>query len=147
MKIVVGSDRSGYPMKRRLVPFLESQGHTVQDVGIFDAESQCPFPELSQLVTGKILNGEAERGIMSCGSGIGAHIAANKVPGIRAALVHDMLTARECVESLNAQVMCFGGEIIGEEMICSFARQFLTARFKDDAASRALVAKIETLDP
>jgi ribose 5-phosphate isomerase B len=147
MNVVIASDRSGFPMKRKLLTFLNSLGYTLIDVGTFDAESQCPFPIGAQLVTAKILSGEAERGIMSCGSGIGAHIAANKVPGIRAALVHDILTARECVEQLDATVMCFGGEIIGETMVYTLAQRFLQARFKDDTASKALVAKIEGLDP
>lgn len=147
MNVVIASDRSGFPMKRKLMPYLKSLGYTLLDVGTYDSESQCPFPVGAQLVTAKILNGEAERGIMSCGSGIGAHIATNKVPGMRSALVHDILTARECVESLDAKVMCFGGEIIGEPAMRLFVTTFLEARFKDDAASRALVAKIEELDP
>ncbi len=147
MNVVVSSDRSGFPMKRKLLPHLESLGYAVIDVGTYDADSQCPFPIGAQKLTARILSGEAERGIMSCGSGIGAHIAANKVPGIRAALVHDMLTARECVESLDAQVMCFGGEIVGDEMACALVRLFLEARFKDDAESRDLVARIEAMSP
>lgn len=147
MRIVVGSDRSGFAMKQKLTPFLESMGHTLVDVGIFAESEQYPFPILAQLATRKILDGEVDRAILSGGSGIGLLVAANKVPGIRAAFIHDVLAAREAVEDFDVQVMCYGGKVAGEGIIRACAEAFLDARFKGDAAAQARVDRIGTLDP
>lgn len=134
-------------MKQKLAAFLEAKGHALIDIGTRDALEQCPFPTVAQLATSKILAAEADRAILSGGSGIGLLIAANKVPGIRAALVHDLLTAREAVEHLDVQVMCCGGQVVGEALIQACAQAFLDSRFQGDSAGLSRIDAIRSLDP
>ena len=134
-------------MKLKLAPSLEAMGHTLIDVGTFVESEQCPFPILAQLATRKILDGEADRAILSGGSGIGLLVAANKVPGIRAAFIHDVLAAREAVEDFDVQVMCCGGKVAGEGLVQACAEVFLNARFKGDATAKSSIDRIGTLDP
>ena len=127
MRIVVGSDHAGFALKGPIVRALTDWGHTVEDVGGYTAE-EVDFPDIAQRLCGAILAGEAERGVMVCGTGIGACMAANKVPGIRAALCHDVHSAHQCVEHDHANVCCLGAQIVGEWLALDLLRAYLDAK-------------------
>ena len=105
MVISVGSDHAGYGLKVKMIPYLESLGHTIIDNGNNGAEDVVFFPEVARAVCRPVLEGTAERGIMFCGTGVGASVACNKIPGIRASIVHDYQCAHQCVEHDHVNVM------------------------------------------
>jgi len=146
MKVVIGSDHNGFPMKKQLIQYLEDEGYDFMHVGVFD-EASIELPVATALVTDKIVSGEAERGILVCGSGIGALIAANKTPGIRAALVHDFHSAHQCVEHDDANVMCIGGLVIGEWLLRDLVKAFIEAKFLvEDENRQRRVQKLNAMD-
>src|SRR5262245_66445400 len=112
MKIVVGSDQAGCPMKAVMLAFLKEQGHDIEDVGSYDP-NPVDFPDIARKVAAAITSGRADRGLMVCGTGVGASIGANKMKGICAAVCHDVHTVHQCVEHGDVHVMCIGTEIIG----------------------------------
>ena len=114
MKLAIGSDHAGYPLKVQLLDVLRRKGHEIQDYGSYD-EKPVDFPDIAKKVTAAILSGEAERGIMFCGTGVGAAIACNKVRGIRASVCHDLYTAHQCVEHDDVQIIALGAQIVGYE--------------------------------
>jgi ribose 5-phosphate isomerase B len=128
MVIVLGADHGGYEMKRLLGADLLKQGHSVVDVGVNGPEA-ADYPDYAKKVALAVVSGKAERGIMICGSGVGAAIAANKVPGIRAGLCHDTFSARQGVEDDDANVLCMGARVIGVELAREVVAAFLKARF------------------
>jgi ribose 5-phosphate isomerase B len=132
MRIVIGSDHAGYSLKLALVHYLRTKEHTVFDVGTDNPDQPVDHPDFARLVAEKIINGEAERGIMVCGSGVGASISANKIPGIYAATCHDTYSAHQGVEHNNMNVLCLGGRIIGAALAQEIADTFLNARFMAD---------------
>src|SRR5690606_33032669 len=107
MRIVIGSDHAGWPLKQSVVDHIRSLGHEVHDVGSYD-DAPVDFPDIAKALTDRILSGEADRGIMVCGTGVGASIAANKVRGVRAAVCHDVHSAHQSVEHDDVNVMCIG---------------------------------------
>jgi len=127
VRIVVGSDHAGFALKGPIVRALEAWGHDVQDVGGYSAE-EVDFPDIAGRLCRAILGGEAERGVMVCGTGIGACMAANKVPGIRAALCHDVHSAHQCVEHDHANVCCLGAQIVGEWLALDLLKAYLDAQ-------------------
>lgn len=131
MKIVIGGDHCGFELKMQMSPLMKRWGYEIVDVGCYD-DKPCDFPDITKTLTSKILSGEAERGILFCGTGIGAAMAANKVPGIRAAICHDYYCSHQSVEHNNANVMCIGGQIVGEWATPDLIKTFLEARFKAD---------------
>lgn len=145
MKIVIGGDHAGYKLKEQILPFLEEEGHEVIHVGSFTPD-MVDFPDIAKKVCEAINTGKADRGIMVCGTGVGAAIACNKCPGIRASVVHDIYTAHQCVEHDNVQVMAIGGQIIGDVVAKELIRLFLNAEFSVSEEFRARVAKLEKMD-
>ena len=145
MRLVVGGDHAGFPLKGPVVDVLRSWGHQVTDVG---THSQDPvdFPDIAEEVCRRVLSGEADRGIMVCGTGVGASIAANKIPGIRAALCHDVYSAHQCVEHDDVNVLCLGAQIVGEKLAFDLLRAFLEARFRAEEHFRRRVAKLGELE-
>src|SRR5258708_19634340 len=110
MKIVVGSDHAGFPMKAEVLAFLKESGHEVLDVGSFDP-APVDFPDIARKVAAAITSGQVERGLMVCGTGVGASIGANKMKGIRAAVCHDVHSAHQCVGPDDVNVMCIGAHL------------------------------------
>src|SRR4051812_2200345 len=110
MKLVVGSDHAGFPMKAEILAFLKDKGHEVLDVGSYDP-NPVDFPDIARQVAATITSGRAQRGLMICGTGVGASIGANKMKGIRAAVCHDVHSAHQCVEHDDVNVMCIGAQI------------------------------------
>lgn len=145
MRIAVGSDHAGFGLKRALMTELERDGHELTDFGSYDPEP-VDFPDIARLVCRAILEGKAERGIMFCGSGVGAAIACNKVRGIRASVCHDVFTAHQCVEHDDVQVIALGGQIVGPTVALELIRIFIKARFSDGEEFRRRVAKLDEMD-
>ena len=145
MKLAVGGDHAGFPLKGPVIAFLRAQGHDVEDFGTHSAEP-VDFPDIARLVCGAVTSGAAERGLMICGTGVGACIAANKIPGIRAALCHDTYSAHQCVEHDDVNVACIGAWIIGIKMIEEVLQAFLAAEFSTAEEFRRRVQKLAALE-
>ncbi len=128
MKIVVGFDHGGFSLKDVVIQAVRAAGHEVLDVGAYSAEP-VDFPDFTQKVGEAIQRGQAERGILVCGSGVGACIAANKMKGVWAAICHDTYSAAQGVEHDNMNVLCLGGRVIGPELAASLVKAFLRARY------------------
>ncbi len=133
MKIAVGADHAGYPLKAHIAEYLREQGHTIVDLGTDNATHSVDYPDFAKAVTDKVAAGEVERGLLICGSGVGASIAANKVPGIYAAVCHDTYSAHQGVEHDNMNVLCLGSRIIGQALAEELVNAFINARFETDA--------------
>lgn len=145
MKIVIGSDHAGWSLKGGVIAHIQSLGHEVIDVGSHDP-SPVDFPDIARALTSKVLAGEAQRGIMVCGTGVGASIAANKVRGIRAAVCHDVHSAHQSVEHDDVNVMCIGAQIVGPWLANDLVASFLTAQFEDNEDYRRRVNKLHEMD-
>lgn len=145
MKIVLGGDHAGFPLKVKVAHQLEAWGHEVHDVGTHDT-APVDFPDVTAALVAKLRDGTAERGLLVCGTGVGASIAANKFRGIRAALCHDVHSAHQCVEHDDANVMCIGGWIVGEKLAYDLISAFLGATFSTDEAFRRRVAKLGEIE-
>lgn len=145
MRLSVGCDHRGYALKSSLVKVFVSWGHEVIDHGAY-SEVAVDFPDVARQVCKSILSGEAERGIMLCGSGVGAAIACNKIAGIRASCCHDVYTAHQCVEHDDVNVACIGADIVGTLVAQELLEIFLTARFSDDPDVRRRVEKLKQLE-
>jgi ribose 5-phosphate isomerase B len=145
MRLAVGGDHAGYPLKGPVIAALQAAGHQVQDFGAYTPEP-VDFPDVARRVCGAVRSGEADRGIMVCGTGVGACIAANKLSGIRAALCHDLYSAHQCVEHDDVNVLCLGAQIVGELMARELITTFLNARFADTEDFRRRVAKLQAMD-
>lgn len=145
MKLAVAGDHCGYRLKGVMVEKLRAMGHEVVDHGCFSAEP-VDFPDMAKLVCKSILDGSAQRGIMFCGTGVGASIACNKISGIRASVCHDIHTAHQCVEHDDVQVMCIGEQIIGDVVAFELIQSFLKAEFSTDEDFRRRVCKLAMMD-
>ena len=145
MKLVIGSDHAGYPLKGPLVKLLLSWNYSVKDVGSFTPDP-VDFPDIALLLAKEIKTGRAERGIMVCGTGVGAAIACNKIQGIRAALCHDTYSAHQCVEHDNVNVLCIGAQIIGPSLAEEIMTNFLNAKFSTEEQFRRRVRKLDQFD-
>jgi ribose 5-phosphate isomerase B len=129
MKVAIGADHGGYHLKNRLLDFLLYHGYEVIDVGAYNDEPS-DYPDYAKAVAEKVINSEAERGILVCGSGVGTCIAANKFKGIRAAVCHDTYSARQGVEDDDMNILCLGARVVGEELAKEVVKAFLSAEFK-----------------
>jgi len=127
-RIAIGADHAGFQVKKRIKQFLENEGHAVEDVGTGSEES-VDYPEYARAVAEKVAAGMAQLGVLVCGTGMGMAIAANKVPGIRAAVVHDKVTARAAREHNDANVLTLGGRIIEAGLAIEIVKEFLDAQF------------------
>lgn len=143
--LVIGSDHAGFPLKGPLTRLLKSWNYDVKDVGSFTPDP-VDFPDIALLLADEILSGRADRGIMVCGTGVGAAIACNKIQGIRAALCHDTYSAHQCVEHDNVNVICIGAQIIGPSVAEEILKNFLDARFSTAEEFRRRVKKLDEFD-
>ena len=145
MRLVIGSDHAGWPLKQAVIDHIRSLGHEVVDVGSHD-EKPVDFPDTARAVAKKITSGEVARGIMVCGTGVGASIAANKMKGIRAAVCHDVHSAHQCVEHDDVNVMCIGAQIVGPWLAKDLIAAYLGATFSTAEEFRRRVAKLAIMD-
>ena len=132
MKIAIGTDHGGYPLKTEIIDVLKKAGHEPIDVGAFSIDSQDDYPDFALAVGQAVQSQRAERGIVICGSGVGACVAANKMKGIRAGLCHDTYSAHQGVEHDDMNVLCLGARIIGGEIAREIVIAFAAAKFSGE---------------
>ncbi len=145
MRVIVGADHAGFPLKATIVAALSEWGHEVEDVGT-DSTEPIDFPIVTRRVCDPLRAGEFDRGLLVCGTGIGACIAANKIPGIRAALCHDVYSAHQSVEHDNANVLCLGAQIVGDRLALDLIRAYLTAEWSTEVHFRRRVAMLQEME-
>jgi ribose 5-phosphate isomerase B len=146
MKLSVGADHAGYEMKAKLVEYIRSLGHTVNDVGTFDPSKPDDYPDYAVLVAQDLLSGAADRGVLVCGSGVGVSVAANKFPGIRAGLCHDHYSAHQGVEHDDMNVLVLGSRIIGMMAAQDALEAFLGAKFTGEERHVRRLQKIKDIE-
>lgn len=129
MRIVIGADHAGFALKEKLRGQLEAAGHEVVDVGAYAYDRDDDYPDFAEAVGRAVVAGQGERGILVCGSGVGACIAANKIDGVRACLCHDIYSATQGVEHDDMNVLCLGGLIVGDALAEKLVQGFLSAQF------------------
>ena len=146
MKLAVGADHAGFDLKCQIVQWLKASGHVVVDVGAHSLDPADDFPDFAAAVGRSLAVGEAERGVMICGSGVGANIASNKVTGIRASLCHDTYTARQGVEHNDMNVICLGGRVIGIETAKEVIAAFVGASHIPEDRFRRRIDKMSAIE-
>ena len=146
MRLAVAADHAGFDLKQTLVNWLEKQGHQVTNLGPDQADPLDDYPDVAIALGREIQEGRAERGILLCGSGIGASVAANKMKGIRAGVAHDTYSAHQGVEHDDVNVLCLGARIIGIEVAYELLRAFLDARFTGEERHQRRLNKVLALD-
>jgi ribose 5-phosphate isomerase B len=145
MRITLGSDHAGFELKGMLRDHLEQQGHTITDVGT-NSTAPVDYPDFAEAVALSLLRGQSERGILICGSGVGASVAANKIPGIRAGLAHDGYSAHQGVEHDDMNILVLGSRVIGVELAKDLCSTFLNARYTAEERHQRRLAKLITLE-
>jgi ribose 5-phosphate isomerase B len=145
MRIALGADHAGYPLKTEVARFLEKEGHQIIDLGTHNTEP-VDYPDYAKAVGQAVQHGQVERGILVCGSGVGACVAANKLRGIRAALCHDTYTAHQGVEHDDVNVLCLGGRVVGPALAFDILKAWLGAHFSQGERHRRRVEKIVELE-
>ncbi|MBI5291088.1 MAG: ribose 5-phosphate isomerase B [Chloroflexi bacterium] len=145
MKIALGCDHGGFPLKETALKTILLAGHEVLDLGTFTADP-VDYPDTALAVGQAIQRGEADRGLLICGSGVGACVAANKLRGIRAGLCHDTYSAHQSVEHDDANVLCLGARIIGIELAPELIRAFLGAQFSGEARHVRRLEKVKKME-
>jgi RpiB/LacA/LacB family sugar-phosphate isomerase len=145
MRLVLGSDHAGFELKQSLADFLRELGHDVVDVGTHSTAA-VDYPDYAEAVAKALRNGQAERGVLICGSGVGASVAANKVPGVRAGLCHDTYSAHQGVEHDDMNVLVLGSRVIGPELAKELVRRFVHARFSGEERHVRRVGKVKAIE-
>jgi ribose 5-phosphate isomerase B len=145
MRIAVGADHGGFPLKQLVIQELQRLGHDISDKGTHDTAS-VDYPDFAEAVGMAIVSGEAERGIVLCGSGVGASIAACKIPGVRAAVCHDTYSAHQGVEHDDMNVLTLGARIVGPELALELVRAFVAARYSGDERHARRLAKVNAIE-
>ena len=146
MHIAIGTDHGGFPLKGPIVDCLTEAGHEVLDLGAYNMDPGDDYPDYVKAVGEAVLQGKAERGIILCGSGVGACVAANKLPGIRAGLCHDTYSAHQGVEHDNINVLCLGARVIGVALALELVQAFIGATFGGEERHRRRLAKIAEIE-
>ena len=145
MRVAIGADHGGFALKGRLADVLREAGHEVVDLGTHSAEP-VDYPDNARAVGRAVLDGRAQRGVLICGSGAGAAIAANKMRGIRAALAHDTYTAHQMVEHDDANVCCLGARVVGPELAAEIVTVFVSARFSGEERHVRRLGKVSAIE-
>ena len=146
MKIVMGSDHAGFELKNELKELVSSLGHDVHDVGALEYDALDDYPDFAEKLALEIIEGRAERGILLCGSGVGASIAANKFPGVHAANCEDYYSAHQGVEHDKMNVLVMGGRIIGGSVASDMVRAYLSAEFCAEERHLRRTAKVKAIE-
>jgi ribose 5-phosphate isomerase B len=146
MRIGIAADHGGFAMKERIAVALESAGHDVTDFGALYLDPADDYPDFVIPLAKAMVKGEVERGIALCSSGVGASIVANKVPGVRAALIHDHFSAHQGVEDDAMNIICLGSLVVGQALAWELVQTFIAARFSGAERHRRRLAKIATLE-
>ena len=146
MRIAVGADHNGYALKKTMASLLRSLGHDVVDVGAHEMDPSDDYPDFAGALARTVASGEAGRGVMVCGSGVGASVAANKVRGVRAAVCHDTYSAHQGVEHDDMNVLCLGARIVGEEVAREAVQAFVSATFSAEERHRRRLEKVLAIE-
>lgn len=146
MYIGLAADHGGYELKEYIIPILRQAGHELTDFGAGQLDPGDDYPDFVIPLATAVANGQIERGIAICGSGVGASIAANKVPGVRAALIHDHFSAHQGVEDDNMNILCLGGCVIGQAQAAELVQTFLAAHFSGADRHQRRLAKVQALE-
>jgi RpiB/LacA/LacB family sugar-phosphate isomerase len=145
MKVAIASDHAGFELKQNIAEFLAANNHAVTDLGATD-KTPVDYPDFAEKIGAALINNEAERGVLICGSGVGASVAANKMPGIRAGLCHDTYSAHQGVEHDRMNVLVLGARIIGTELARELVRAFIAAEFTSEERHLRRLAKIRAIE-
>ena len=145
MRVVIGGDHAGFQLKQIISESLRSAAHTVIDVGT-DSEEPVDYPDYAEALGKVVVEGQADRGVLICGSGVGASVAANKIPGIRAGLCHDSYSAHQGVEHDEMNVLVLGARVIGSALAQELVDCFLAAQFNQEERHRRRLQKIKALE-
>ncbi|HXJ04612.1 MAG TPA: ribose 5-phosphate isomerase B [Candidatus Acidoferrum sp.] len=145
MKVVIGSDHAGFQLKNAMGDLLRSMGNDVLDVGAFN-ENPSDYPDFAEAVGRAVLDGKAERGVLVCGSGVGASVAANKLPGIRAGMCHDTYSAHQGVEHDDINVIVLGSRVVGVALAQDLVRAFMGAKFSNEERHVRRLGKVKALE-
>jgi ribose 5-phosphate isomerase B len=146
MRIAIGADHGGYPLNERVIRELEESGNEIIDFGTHVGSRPDDYPDYALKVARAVQGGEAELGILICGSGVGAAVAANKLLGIRAALCGDTYSAHQSREHDDCNVLCLGARVIGEELALDIVRAFVAARFSGEERHRRRLEKVAVIE-
>lgn len=146
LSVALGTDHGGFSLKTELLPWLQGQGYNVLDMGAYALDPDDDYPDCSELVAQAVTSGEAQRGILVCGSGVGVCIVANKVPGVRACLCHDIYSARQGVEHDDMNVLCLGALIIRVELAKELLTAFLSAQFSSKERYHRRLQKVLAIE-
>jgi RpiB/LacA/LacB family sugar-phosphate isomerase len=146
MRIAIGADHGGYPLNERVIEELRAEGHEITDFGTHDGSRPDDYPDYALKIGEAVQTGTAEIGILICGSGVGASVAANKLHGIRAALCGDTYSAHQSREHDNCNVLCLGARVVGSELALEIVRSFVAARFTGEERHLRRLAKIAAME-
>ena len=146
VKLVIASDHAGFALKEEVRAYLTKQGHAVLDLGAYKVDPQDDYPDFAERVGEAIKAGEAPRGILICGSGVGVSIAANKIPGIRAAMCHDTYSAHQGVEHDDMNVLVLGERVVGQALAQELTGAFLRAEFSGEARHVRRLNKVKAIE-
>ena len=146
IKIAIGADHGGYPLNERVIAELRDAGHQIVDFGTHDGSQPDDYPDYAREVGQAIQRGDVEIGILVCGSGVGAAVAANKLRGIRAALCGDTYSAHQCREHDDCNVLCLGARVVGVELALEIVRAFVNAQFSGEERHVRRLQKIKVLE-
>jgi ribose 5-phosphate isomerase B len=146
MKVAIGTDHAGFPLKRAVVKAIEAMDGEVVDCGAYSIVPDDDYPDFAAAVARAVLEGRAERGVLVCGSGVGASVAANKFPGIRAALCHDTFSAHQGVEDDAMNVLALGARVIGPALAGELVGAFIRAEFSGADRHRRRLEKVKALE-
>jgi ribose 5-phosphate isomerase B len=146
MRVGIAADHGGFVLKGELVTALRASGYEVVDFGAHDLTPEDDYPDFVVPLARAVVDGDVERGVAVCGSGVGACVVANKVPGVRAALIHDVFSAHQGVEDDNINIICLGGRVLGYSLAWDLVQTFLGARFSGAERHRRRLAKMAALE-
>jgi len=146
VRVVIGTDHAGLALKTEIADWLRKRGHDLIDVGAHEYVATDDYPDFAKAVAEAVAEGKAERGVLLCGSGVGACVVANKIPGIRAAMCHDTYSARQGVEHDDMNVLCVGGRVVGPELAKELVSAFLGARFTGEERHVRRLDKLRAIE-
>ena len=146
MRVAIGADHGGFPLKAELIAQIRDSGHQVQDLGAATLDLADDYPDFARAVAQAVASGQADKGIVVCGSGVGASVAANKVAGVRAAVCHDTYSAHQGVEHDDMNVLCLGARVVGAEMARELVAAFLKARFSGEERHLRRLNKVKAME-
>jgi ribose 5-phosphate isomerase B len=146
MRVAVSFDHRGVKLRAGVLQAIANLGHEIVDLGVETIDPRVDYPDKARDIGEAILNGDAERGVLVCGSGVGASVAASKMPGIRAAICHDVYSAHQGVEHDDMNVLCLGSEVVGAALAADLIRAFLAANFQPEERYVRRLQKIEAME-